>query len=165
MRLGRDRSDGVADAERLRSPNFHVQRERIEGVRDAMSDAGLDPRTLTVVERFEHTGKSGHAAAAQALGVNPRITALVCTTDVLALGALDWARWQGIDVPGRLSITGFDGVDDALREGLTTVRQPQEEKGRRAGALLMSPSHSGVATVEMLETELLRGSTAGPAKR
>ena len=145
MRLGRDRSDGVADAERLRSPNFHVQRERIEGVRDAMSDAGLDPRTLTVVERFEHTGKSGHAAAAQALGVNPRITALVCTTDVLALGALDWARWQGIDVPGRLSITGFDGVDDALREGLTTVRQPQEEKGRRAGALLMSPSHSGVA--------------------
>jgi hypothetical protein len=28
----------------------------------------------------------------------------------------------------------------------------------------MSPSHSGVATVEMLETELLRGSTAGPAK-
>ena len=97
--------------------------------------------------------------------MNPRITALVCTTDVLALGALDWARWQGIDVPGRLSITGFDGVDDALREGLTTVRQPQEEKGRRAGALLMSPSHSGVATVEMLETELLRGSTAGPVKR
>ncbi|MFC9357314.1 substrate-binding domain-containing protein [Rhodococcus sp. NPDC057014] len=165
MRLGRDRADGVADAERLRSPNFHVQRERIEGVRDAMSDAGLDPATLTVIERFEHTGKSGHAGAAQALAVNPRITALVCTTDVLALGALDWARWQGIDVPGQLSVTGFDGVDDALREGLTTVRQPQEEKGRRAGALLMSPSHSGVATVEMLETELLRGSTAGPARR
>lgn len=163
MRLGRDRSDGIADPERLRSPNFHVQRERIEGVRDALSAAGLDPGTLTVVERFEHTGKSGCSAAAEALEVNPRITALICTTDVLALGALDWARRRGIDVPGRLSVTGFDGVDDALREGLTTVRQPQEEKGRRAGALLMRPSRSGGATVEMLETELLPGSTSGPA--
>lgn len=162
MRLGRDRADGIVDPQRLRSPNFHVQRERIEGVRDAMAEAGLDPQSLTVVERFEHTSRSGHAAAAQALEVNPGITALVCTTDVLALGALDWARWQGIDVPGQLSITGFDGVDDALREGLTTVRQPQEEKGRRAGALLMSPSHSGVFDVEMLGTELLPGSTAGP---
>ncbi|WP_072686882.1 LacI family DNA-binding transcriptional regulator [Rhodococcus marinonascens] len=161
MRLGRDRSDVLADAERLRSPNFHVQRERIEGVRDALSTAGLDPGRLTVVERFEHTGKSGYSAAAEALDVNPRITALVCTTDVLALGALDWARRQGIDVPGQLSITGFDGVDDALREGLTTVRQPQEEKGRRAGALLLLPSRSGGATVEMLRTELLPGSTAG----
>ena len=95
---------------------------------------------------------------------NPKITALVCTTDVLALGALDWARWQGIDVPGQLSITGFDGVDEALRESLTTVRQPQEEKGRRAGALLMSPSGSGVPIVEMLDTELLAGRTSGRIK-
>ena len=79
--------DAETPAFRLRSRNYHVQRERIEGVRDTMSDTGLDPRTLTVVERFEHTGKSGHAAAAQALAVNPRVTALVCTADVLALGA------------------------------------------------------------------------------
>ena len=36
MRLGRDRMDGVVSQERLKSPHFHVQRERIEGVRDAM---------------------------------------------------------------------------------------------------------------------------------
>ncbi len=160
MRLGRDRADGVVQGERLHAPNFHVQRERIAGVRDAMSDAGLDPSSLTVVERFEHTAQSGHSAAAQAFAVNPKITALVCTTDVLALGALDWARCEGLDVPGRVSITGFDGIEEALREGLTTVRQPQEDKGRRAGALLMSGSDSGVTTVEMLETELVRGHTA-----
>jgi len=160
MRLGRDRSDGLAKGERLHAPNFHVQRERIAGVRDAMADAGLDPASLTVVERYEHTAQAGHSAAAQAVAVNPRITALVCTTDVLALGALDWARCEGVDVPGRLSITGFDGIEEALREGLTTVRQPQEDKGRRAGAMLMSGSDSGVTTVEMLETELVRGHTA-----
>ncbi|SEK44600.1 DNA-binding transcriptional regulator, LacI/PurR family [Rhodococcus maanshanensis] len=162
MRLGRDQRNGVADSARLDSPNFHVQRERIAGVRDALAASGLDPRSLTVIERAEHSSRSGHSAAEQALATNPRITALLCTTDVLALGALDFARWRGIDVPGQLSITGFDGVDEALREGLTTVRQPAEEKGRRAGALLLTPSHSGVATVEMLETELVRGHTAAP---
>lgn len=160
MRLGRDRSDGIVQGERLYAPNFHVQRERIAGVRDAMADAGLDPESLTVVERYEHTAQAGRSAAAQALAIEPRITALVCTTDVLALGALDWARGEGIDVPGRLSITGFDGVEDALREGLTTVRQPQEDKGRRAGAMLMSGSDSGITTTLMLETELVRGHTA-----
>lgn len=162
MRLGRDLRDGLVEGDRLNSPNFHVQRERIAGVRDALTAAGLDPASLTVIERAEHSGPAGHSAAEQALAVNPRITALLCTTDVLALGALDYARWRGLDVPGQLSITGFDGVDDALREGLTTVRQPAEEKGRRAGRLLLTPSHSGVATVEMLETELLRGHTAAP---
>jgi DNA-binding LacI/PurR family transcriptional regulator len=162
MRLGRDQRDGVAGSDRLDSPKFHVQRERIAGVRDALASAGLDPRSLTVIERAEHSSRSGHSGAEQALATNPRITALLCTTDVLALGALDFARWRGIDVPGQLSITGFDGVDEALREGLTTVRQPAEEKGRRAGALLLTPSHSGVATVEMLDTELVRGHTAAP---
>ncbi|MFD4368931.1 substrate-binding domain-containing protein [Rhodococcus sp. NPDC058521] len=164
MRLGRDRADGVVSPERLKTPHFHVQRERIEGVRDAMEAAGLDPAGLTVVERFEHAGLSGHTAAEQALHADPDITALVCTSDVLALGALEWARRQGVDVPRDLSISGFDGVDQAIREGLTTVLQPQEEKGRRAGALLMSPSHSGVATVEMLDTELFRGATTGPVR-
>lgn len=163
MRLGRDRKDGVVGHDRLQSPHFHVQRERIGGVRDAVSSAGLDPDALTVVERYVHTAQSGHSAAAEALATNPQITALICTTDVLALGALDWARWQGIDVPGRLSITGFDGVDEALRESLTTVRQPQEEKGRRAGSLLMAPSGSGVPIVETLATELLVGRTSAQA--
>ncbi|WP_305093780.1 LacI family DNA-binding transcriptional regulator [Prescottella sp. R16] len=160
MRLGRDRADGVVDGDRLHAPNFHVQRERIAGVQDAMSDAGLDPAALTVVERYEHTVEAGRSAADQALAVDPGITALVCTTDVLALGALDWARENDVDVPGRLSVTGFDGIDEALRVGLTTVRQPQEEKGRRAGALLLSGSDSGVPVAVVLDTELVHGRTS-----
>ncbi|MGW0040620.1 LacI family DNA-binding transcriptional regulator [Rhodococcus sp. NPDC003348] len=165
MRLGHDARNGRADAERLLSPNFHVQRERIAGVQDALADAGLDPLSLTVFESAEHTVGAGHAAAERALVLNPRITALLCTTDVLALGALEFARWRGIDVPAELSITGFDGVPDASRVGLTTVRQPAEEKGRRAGAMLLRDSHSGVATVEILDTELVRGRTAAPPRR
>ncbi|MCJ0891422.1 MAG: LacI family DNA-binding transcriptional regulator [Rhodococcus sp. (in: high G+C Gram-positive bacteria)] len=162
MRLGRDRRDGVVPPGRLADSHFHVQRERIAGVQAAMIDAGLDPDILTVVERFDHTVRSGHSAAAQALQANRETTALLCTTDVIALGALNFARVSGIDVPSQLSVTGFDGISDAIRENLTTVRQDAEEKGRRAGKLVLSSSHSGIVAAETLPTELFRGRTAGP---
>jgi DNA-binding LacI/PurR family transcriptional regulator len=62
---------------------------------------------------------------------------------VLALGALREARRRGLDVPGQLTVTGFDGVPQALAEGLTTVLQPVEEKGRAAGRLLLEPREAG----------------------
>jgi DNA-binding LacI/PurR family transcriptional regulator len=38
----------------------------------------------------------------------------MCTADVLALSAMDYLRARGIYVPGQLSVTGFDGVSEAL---------------------------------------------------
>ena len=100
MRLGRDWPHGgprpaVADPERVETPHFHVQRERIHGIYDAMTAAGLDPESLTVVESYEHLPTSGGAAAEVALDANPRITALMCTADVLALSAMDYLRARG----------------------------------------------------------------------
>jgi DNA-binding LacI/PurR family transcriptional regulator len=160
MRLLRDRHQGLVDSERLRSPTFHVQSERIHGVRDAMAAAGLDPDSLTVVESHEHTAESGGVAAQIALQANPRITALMCTADVLALSAMDYLRGHGKYAPGQMTVTGFDGVPEAMSRGLTTVAQPSLQKGRRAGELL----HKGDIhpTVEILDTELIRGRTAGP---
>ena len=167
MRLGRHWPHGgaqsaVADPERLTSPHFHVQRERILGVCDAMTDAGLNPDALTVVETYEHLPSSGGAAADVALQANPRITALMCTADVLALSAMDHLRSRGIYVPGQMTVTGFDGVPEALARGLTTVAQPSLEKGRRAGYLLNNPPRSGIPVIEVLDTELVRGRTSGP---
>ncbi|HYO00730.1 MAG TPA: LacI family DNA-binding transcriptional regulator [Mycobacterium sp.] len=168
MRLGRewphgDAKSAVADPERAGTPHFHVQRERIQGVHDAMKNAGLRTDSLTVVESYEHLPTSGGSAAEMALEVNPRITALMCTTDVLALSAMDYLRAHGIYVPGQVTVTGFDGVPDALARGLTTVKQPSVEKGRRAGYLLHNPPCSGLPAIEVLETELVRGRTSGPA--
>jgi DNA-binding LacI/PurR family transcriptional regulator len=164
MRLGRDwphaGDSAVVDHQRLASPHFHAQGERIRGVRDAMKAAGLKPDSLTVVETYEHGPASGHSAAAVALHTNPRITALMGTADVLALSAMDYLRSRGIYVPGQMTVTGFDGVPDALARGLTTVAQPSLEKGRRAGYLLNNPPRSGMPVVEVLGTELVRGRTA-----
>jgi DNA-binding LacI/PurR family transcriptional regulator len=164
MRLGRERigdTPVVASTERLRSPHYHVQRERIDGVRDAMIAAALDPDSLTVVESYEHLPTSGGAATAVALHANPRITALMCTADVLALSALDHLRARGIYVPGQMTVTGFDGVPEALQRGLSTVSQPSVEKGRLAGGLLHNPPRSGLPVNKVLDTELIRGRTAG----
>ncbi len=166
MRLDRDwphpgSQPTVADPLRLGMPHFHVQRERLLGVYDAMSAAGLDPASLTVVESYEHLPTSGGAAAEVALEANPRLTALMCTADVLALSAMDYLRARGIYVPGQMTVTGFDGVPEALRRGLTTVAQPSIEKGRRAGQLLHRPPRSGLPVVELLDTEVVRGRTSG----
>ena len=86
----------------------------------------------------------------------------MCTADVLALSAMDHLRAHGIYVPGQMTVTGFDGVPEALQRGLTTVVQPSVEKGRRAGELLHKPPRSGLPVIEVLETEVVRGRTSGP---
>ena len=164
MRLSRDRRQDLVDAVRLQLPTFDVQRERILGVWDAMEAAGVDPDSLTVVESYDHLPTSGGDAAKVALEANPRITALMCTADILALSAMDYLRAHGIYVPGQMSITGFDGVPDAISRGLTTVVQPSLQKGRRAGELLLNPPRTGtpgLPVVELLDTELIRGRTSG----
>ncbi len=167
MRLGSERRADESTAtlvsqERLSSTHFQVQAERIGGVRDAMTAAGLDPNELTIVESAEHEATSGGTAAELALATNPRITALMCTADVLALSAMDYLRARGIYVPGQMTVTGFDGIPEALKRGLSTVNQPSLEKGRRAGELLHHPPRSGLPVVEILPTEMIRGRTAGP---
>ncbi len=161
MRLGRDRRQDLVDAERLKSPIFDVQRERILGVWDAMKAAGVDPDSLTVVESYDHLPTSGGDAAKVAMEANPRITALMCTADILALSAMDYLRAHGIYVPGQITLTGFDGVPDAISRGLTTVAQPSLQKGRRAAERLLNPPRSGLPVVELLDTELIRGRTSG----
>jgi DNA-binding LacI/PurR family transcriptional regulator len=139
-----------------------VQRERILGVWDAMKAVGVDPDSLTVVESYDHLSTSGGDAAKVAMEANPRITALMCTADILALSAMDYFRAHGIYVPGQITLTGFDGVPDAISRGLTTVAQPSLQKGHRAGELLLNPPRSGLPVVELLDTELIRGRTSGP---
>jgi DNA-binding LacI/PurR family transcriptional regulator len=125
-----------------------------------MAAAGLDPDALTVVESHEHTPTSGGVAAEIALNANPRITALMCTADVLAVSAMDYLRARGRSAPGQMTVTGFDGVPEAMSRGLTTVAQPSLHKGRRAGELLLGGDLN--PRIEVLPTELIRGRTAGP---
>ncbi|TVT56133.1 LacI family DNA-binding transcriptional regulator [Amycolatopsis rhizosphaerae] len=164
MRLGRDRSDDFVSLERQRSAHFHVQRTRLDALAKAFDKAGVDWASVPVVERFDHTVDDGASAARQLLTAYPQVTALICTSDILALGALAEADRRGLRVPADLTITGFDGIADAERVGLTTVRQPVLEKGRAAGKLLLASADHTQPRIITLETELRIGTTSAPPR-
>ena len=118
---------------------------------------------MPVVERFDHNVDEGAFAARQLLDAYPQVTALICTSDILALGALAEANRRGLRVPADLTVTGFDGITEAERAGLTTVHQPVLEKGRAAGKLLLASSDHIAPRVITLETQLLiRNTSAAP---
>ena len=160
MRLDRDRNDGFASVDRQNSARFHVQRDRLAGLASAFSAAGINWAGVPVVERFDHTTDSGATATKQLLDRDPNITAVICTSDVLALGALAEAEKRGLNVPQDLTVTGFDGIPEAERVGLTTIKQPVLEKGRAAGTLLTSRAEHSRPRVITLSTELIIGQTS-----
>ncbi|GAA2790906.1 LacI family DNA-binding transcriptional regulator [Saccharopolyspora taberi] len=164
MRLARGRNDGLASVQRQANASFHVQKARLTALAEVFSEAGVDWSRVPVVERFDHTTASGASAARQLLDLDPDITAIICTSDILGLGALEEAKRRGLRVPEDLTVTGFDGIVDAERAGLTTVRQPVLEKGRAAGRLLLESSEPGRAREVVLETQLITGETAAPPR-
>lgn len=109
-------------------------RDRLKGVLRALGEAGiaLPPERIITVD--QPSTVNGRAALRQALSVAPDITALVCTTDALAIGALAEARLLGIAVPKRLSISGYDDVEIAadVDPPLTTINVPAIQIGRLA---------------------------------
>ena len=160
MRLSAQRHDGPADLGRQEASTYPVQRDRLAGLRDALAEVGVDWADVPVHERFDHAVEAGRSAAAALLAAHPDLTALVCTSDILALGVLRHAAEQGLAVPEDLTVTGFDGVPDAERAGLTTVRQPVREKGEAAGRLLLDRGERSRPRRVVLPTELVVGATS-----
>ena len=137
-----------------------MQRERLAGLREAFAEVGVDWADVPVQERFEHTADAGADGAARLLEARPDLTALVCTSDILAVGALREARERGLRVPEDLSLAGFDGVPEGERIGLTTIRQPFRDKGREAGRLLLERGDRHSSEQVTLPTELIPGVTS-----
>lgn len=102
--------------------------------------------------------QAGHAL----LGADPRPTAILTNTDVLALGVLDAAADLGLGVPGELSVVGFS--DSAAEDAnLTTIRQAKQEAGEAAGRLLLSDPAPAPERLVLPHRLIVRGSTAAPA--
>lgn len=111
--------------------------------RRAGFEEGLKERGLTLPENFvmqgAYTFESGVACAAALLKLKQRPTAIFAANDEMAAGVLQAARRAGIDVPGQLSVVGFDDfqIASVVWPPLTTVRSPTREIGRMAAQKLM----------------------------
>jgi DNA-binding LacI/PurR family transcriptional regulator len=113
--------------------------ERLLGYIDALKDAGLpvNPQAMEMV--VHHTEQSGYESSLKLLK-NSDITALVCSSDVLALGALTAAKSLNLSVPTDLSIGGFDGLffDRMASPPLTTILQPVHAIGEELARQLLA---------------------------
>ena len=112
--------------------------ERRRGYHAALAAAGILPDpALELESNFEVLG--GRHAANTLLDLPDPPTAIFAFNDNLAIGVLQAARARGVQVPGDLSVVGFDDVEHAtiVTPALTTIRQPLAEMGRTAVNLLM----------------------------
>ena len=164
MRLGRAHRDGPVDLARQQAAHYHVQRNRLAGLRDGFTSAGVAWDRIPVVERFDHTVQAGESAADEVLALDPGVTALVATSDVLALGAMNALARRRQRVPEDVSVTGFDGIRAAFEARLTTVDQPVVDKGRHAARLLLDPAMPAEPRRVVLPTTFVPGITSGPPR-
>ncbi|HEY5980764.1 MAG TPA: LacI family DNA-binding transcriptional regulator [Microlunatus sp.] len=108
----------------------------------ALRDA-LDEQGLAIGAAMTHRGPfdfdTGYDGTRLLLGRDPRPTVIICGNDVVALGALNAAKDLGVDVPGEVSMVGFDNLPAAAWPliQLTTVAFDLDAMARKAASLLV----------------------------
>ena len=142
-------------------PSDHVPSHRkLVAARRVLAEAGAAP---PVVAESGFSLEAGQAAASRLFAQG--VTAVVCASDPLALGAVRAARRAGLSVPGDVSVIGFD--DSALMNctepPLTTARQPIEPMGRMAIELLLAQINGTERPADefLFEPELVVRSSTG----
>src|SRR3954467_1565572 len=124
-------------------------RERLQGAREVWAELGLRADDLIHLPTEALTVAEGRSAGERLAGLpaRRRPTAAFCANDLLALGLLQQGIGAGLRVPDDLAIVGFDDIEFAAAAAvpLTSVRQPRQELGRAAAALVIdeatNPDH------------------------
>lgn len=134
-------------------PNDFRAKKRLEGFEEALRRAGL-----TLVDREFYDGGSallkGREMTASVLRRSPQVDFLYYSNDMIGAGGLLYCLDQGIDVPGRVGLAGFNGVEllDGLPRRLATMDACRLEIGTKA-AEIIAARNSGT-TVEPQVVEL-----------
>ena len=134
LELGHRRLGFIGDVPRP-GFGFSSSRLRLRGVEQALREEGLAIRS-DHLGLAEHSRPSARTSAAAILTRPDRPTGIVVASDTEAIGVLEAASALGLEVPGDLSVVGYDDVEAADFVGLTTIHQPLTESGERAVARL-----------------------------
>ncbi|MCG7405682.1 MULTISPECIES: LacI family DNA-binding transcriptional regulator [Caballeronia] len=115
-------------------------RQRLAGYRDALIEAGIEPRAEWLIELDSLDYDAGERAAAQLASLgDARPTAAFAVSDTLAIGVMNGFRGAGFSVPDDVAVVGFDDIAVAAHVDppLTTVSQPMQLLGETAADLLL----------------------------
>jgi LacI family transcriptional regulator len=164
LELGHERIAFIGDLEH----NYHgftSSAMRRVGYEQALAAAGLevDPE---LVRRASHGRDTAADLARELLQEAEPPTAVFAASDTQAMGVLEAADELGVDVPGDLSVVGYDDIEIARYTGLTTIAQPLEESGAIGAHLLLAALHGEGASGRQLPVRLVvRSTTAGGPDR
>lgn len=111
---------------------------RISGYRKALSEAGKR-FSRRLVLHGDWTRSGGYQAMRKLLTVNPGLDGVFCANDLMAIGAMDALREQGLSIPDDVALVGFDDIEAAalVTPALTTIINPAYEAGRTTATLLL----------------------------
>lgn len=133
-------------------PNDFRAKKRLEGFEEALAKAGV-----SVVEREYYSGGSallkGREMTAAVLSRAPDVDFLYYSNDMIGAGGLLWCLDQGLDVPGRIGLAGFNGVEllEGLPRRLATMDACRLEIGRKAAEIIAGKATPG-EKVELFPT-------------
>ncbi|ANN80393.1 hypothetical protein BAU07_10800 [Bordetella flabilis] len=141
--------------------------DRVKGVRAALRARGLELRHEHLIEMPHKILEAQMAMRALLQNPHPP-TAVICGTDLMAVGALAAAREAGIDVPGRLSIAGINDIEFSsfTTPPLTTMRLAADQIGTRSAEYLLACIEGRPVTSQnVVPTDLIVRGTTGRAPR
>jgi LacI family transcriptional regulator, gluconate utilization system Gnt-I transcriptional repressor len=139
-------------------PNDFRAKKRLEGFEEALAKAGL-----TLIDREYYSGGSallkGREMTAAVLSRSPDVDFLYYSNDMIGAGGLLHCLDAGLDVPGKIGLAGFNGVEllDGLPRKLATMDACRLEIGKRAAEIIAGKATPG-EKVELFPT-LQRGDT------
>jgi len=121
------------------SPQLLFSQYRQRGFVRAMADHDLTVHPEWLLSGYELTEAGGYRAAQNLFAGTQMPSAVMATTDVMALGIMRYLQERGIAVGGEVSVTGFDDVPAAAHtsQSLTTVHQPIQQIGRELTETLL----------------------------
>jgi len=137
---------------------------RRDGFLKAVGDAGI----VSAVFEGDFTMESGARAAHRWAALDRRPTGVFCASDECAIGFISEAIRLGIDVPGDVSVVGFDDIEfaDRFNPSLTTIHQPREAIGRTGAQYLigmLSDDGTPPAPDNSIAAHLVTRVSTGPA--
>ena len=130
---------------------------RMEGYKKAMEERGRVWRDKVVTTPQHSSVKLGADLLRELLSSNPKVDAVFCCNDDLAMGVIFEAQRAGLSIPGRLAVAGFNDLEAAssINPSLTTVATPRYAIGRTAAERLLARLEGEKAEAE--------GAAVGPA--
>ncbi len=147
-------------------PVHRAIENRFLGYRDGLEQSGLG-FSEHLVAAGDNSFGSGETCANQLLGLAQPPTAIFAANDDMAAGTMRAADMLGIDIPGQLSVAGFDDISLAQQicPSLTTIRQPLNEMASRAAqALINDPGDgSSLQGTDVVAATLIVRESTGPA--